>query len=95
MNLTQEEIDEDIARCDEESQYCECDREPLEEECISMSWCEIIGRTFAYRVDEPEYPSEWQYGEDGQPKCTAFTPLGLHPRCEQTMEMFSDQETRK
>ena len=36
--------------------------------------CPIVAATFAFDVDEPEYPQEWQYGEDGQPKCTAFEP---------------------
>ena len=38
--------------------------------------CRILDETFLYDVDDPEYPSEWQYGEDGQPKCTAFEERG-------------------
>lgn len=34
--------------------------------------CPIAAVTFIYQVDDPKYPTEWQYGEDGQPKCTAF-----------------------
>ena len=36
--------------------------------------CPLIVRTFALSVDDENYPQEWQYGEDGQPKCTAFDP---------------------
>lgn len=34
--------------------------------------CGIQLDTFMFSVDDPEYPSEWQIGTDGQPKCTAF-----------------------
>ena len=34
--------------------------------------CLIIANTMAYRETDPNYPKEWVYGEDGQPKCTAF-----------------------
>lgn len=43
-----------------------CDR------CKKISDCEIIGKTMAFDMDDPEYPTEWQYGEDGQPVCMAF-----------------------
>ena len=36
--------------------------------------CPIRGASYCYDVSEPEYPSEWQYGKDGQPTCTAYTP---------------------
>jgi hypothetical protein len=45
-------------------------------ECDDNEVCRIIGNTFAYRVDDPEYPIEWQYDKDGQPCCTAFVPAG-------------------
>lgn len=35
-------------------------------------YCPIIGRTMAHEINEADYPTEWQYGDDGQPKCTAF-----------------------
>jgi hypothetical protein len=50
-------------------------------------WCEILSRSF--RSDEPL--PEWVIGKDGQPKCTAFVPLGqgtAPPRCEHTVDMF-------
>jgi len=34
--------------------------------------CEIIGTTMVYSVDEPQYPTEWQYKPDGWPTCTKF-----------------------
>ena len=34
--------------------------------------CEIMLRTMCFGVEDDEYPQEWQYGTDGQPKCTAF-----------------------
>ena len=36
------------------------------------SFCEIAAKSFAFDIDEPGYPPEWQYGPDGQPVCTAF-----------------------
>lgn len=64
--------------------------EPLEE-CDDNEVCDIIGRTFAHDVNDPEYPVEWQYGKDGQPCCTAFVPAGqpIPPtKDEFTVDMF-------
>ena len=36
--------------------------------------CEIRGRTMAFSLDDPEYPDEWRYDDDGYPCCTAFEP---------------------
>ncbi len=50
-------------------------------------WCEILGRSFR---DDPL--PEWTYGEDGQPKCTSFVPMGKtppEPRCEHTADLFA------
>ena len=44
------------------------DRNPL---VGSWAECTIVARTFAFRVDEPEYPREWIHGEGG-PECTAY-----------------------
>lgn len=52
--------------------------------------CEIFGRTQAYQVDDPEYPEQWRYGQDG-PECAAFIPEGEPlpaPRCDKTVDMF-------
>jgi hypothetical protein len=62
------------------------------DECDDNERCDIIANTFAYDVEDPEYPIEWQYDKDGQPCCTAYVPAGevLPPqRCEHTQDMFS------
>ena len=62
------------------------------EECDDNERCDIIANTFAYDVEDPEYPVEWQYGKDGQPCCTAFVQAGdpiPAPRCEHTQDLFS------
>lgn len=53
--------------------------------------CQIVGNTFVYPVDHPDYPKEWQYGPDGQPRCTAFLAEGQPipaPPDTATMDMF-------
>ena len=60
-------------------------------ECDDNERCEIIADTMCFDVDDPQYPSEWQYGKDGQPCCTAFVPSGSAvppPRCDKTVDMF-------
>lgn len=55
--------------------------------------CDILARTFAFKVTDKEYPVEWCYGPDGQPQCTAFIYLGDRipaPRCTRTIDMFVD-----
>lgn len=37
------------------------------EEC-----CPIQLNSMIHDIDHPQYPTEWQYDTDGQPKCTAF-----------------------
>lgn len=58
-------------------------------EADESDWCEILGRSF--RDDEPL--PEWVIGDDGQPKCTAFVPLGKDTpeRCEHTADLFTEQ----
>lgn len=34
--------------------------------------CPIANNALLFNEDEPGYPAEWQYDDDGQPKCTAF-----------------------
>lgn len=34
--------------------------------------CPIVAHSLCFDISDPEYPTEWQYGADGQPKCTAF-----------------------
>lgn len=51
--------------------------------------CKIIADAFAFEITDPRYPKEWIYGDDGQPKCTAFTTDPTKPvRCDQTMDLF-------
>jgi len=50
------------------------------DQCVRNTWddetrtggCDILMRTMAYDVDDPEYPREWNYGPHG-PSCTAFS----------------------
>ena len=37
--------------------------------------CEILSRASNMQIDHPDYPAEWQYGEDGYPTCTAFISI--------------------
>jgi hypothetical protein len=49
------------------SSYCvHCKRSGPDEPCM------IAGAVFFYDVKDESYPTEWQYGADGQPTCTAF-----------------------
>lgn len=58
-----------------------CFMENFCEQCIHEKWshtqddndkkCEILSRTMIFDIDEPEYPSEWTYDENG-PTCTKF-----------------------
>lgn len=62
--------------------------EPLE---FDASACLIVGATFAYTIEDAQYPKEWQYAQDGQPCCTAFVRVGEAipaPRCERTSDLF-------
>lgn len=42
--------------------------------------CPIRADSYCYSVSDPEYPIELQYGDDGRPTCTAFTPNSLDQR---------------
>lgn len=82
---------------------CECARDlamsegmPLEE-CDDNQKCEILGRSFL-KLDDPDYPTEWQYGPDGQPRCTAFVEKGqpIPPsRDERTMDLFAATQPKE
>jgi hypothetical protein len=59
-------------------------------------YCEVLNRSF--RDSEPL--PEWTYGEDGQPMCTQFVPVGekIVDRCSHTADMFpqeSESQTQK
>ena len=66
---------------------------PLEE-CDDNSICDIIARTYTYDINDPKYPSEWQYGAEGQPRCHAFVEAGsMIPLVdEHTRDMFGGAE---
>lgn len=64
------------------------------DECSPDEVCSIIADTLAYSKDDPKYPKEWVYGENG-PMCSAFVRAGHMPpeRCKHTIDMF-DNDTR-
>lgn len=72
------------------SSWCfECQRDSEQD-------CPIVAATFIYDVDDEKYPQQWQYGADGQPKCTEWIPLGdplPTPRCTETRDMFDKDES--
>lgn len=41
--------------------------------------CVIIAKSMAFGVDCVDYPREWQYGDDGQPRCTKFQDKRVKP----------------
>lgn len=63
---------------------------PLEE-CDDNHVCDIIARTFLLNLNDPDYPSEWQYGSDGQPRCHAFVEAGqpIPVKDEHTLDLFA------
>jgi hypothetical protein len=63
--------------------------EPIEE-CDDDEVCDIVSRTMAFKIEEEDYPSEWQYGKNGQPCCTPFVEFGqpIPERCQFTVDMF-------
>lgn len=52
--------------------------------------CPILAATFAYPVDDPAYPSQWQLDPRGQPVCTAWLDLDDPPKhvCTKTGDLF-------
>lgn len=65
------------------------------DECDDNEVCGIIALTFSHNVNDPEYPSEWQYDKQGQPCCTAFVEVGKtipEPRCERTADLFGEEQ---
>lgn len=38
--------------------------------------CPIVANSFIFDVDDPRYPSEWQYDDKGHPICAAFEEMG-------------------
>lgn len=73
--------------------YCERDKcqngsKPMDE-CFGDDFCEILGATMAFGINDEEYPSEW-VKIDGAPQCRAFVQLGdgLPIIDKKTIDMF-------
>lgn len=68
---------------------------PLED-CDDNQTCGIIADTYLYDVNDPKYPAEWQYGKDGQPRCTAYVPEGqpIPVKDEYTADLFAEVATQ-
>lgn len=52
--------------------YCNRCKHDAEHRDDTGAGCGILIRTWAYEIDDPKYPTEWQIGTDGQPMCTEF-----------------------
>jgi hypothetical protein len=61
------------------------------EECDDNELCDILSRSY-HNINDPDYPTEWQYGSDGQPRCHAFVEVGqpIPAKDDHTSDMFSD-----
>lgn len=71
---------------------CHCQRDAAFQADPNAEGCEIVAATFCYDITDPKYPKEWVYGNDGQPKCTAYTEDPTCPvRCDKTIDMFESQ----
>lgn len=59
------------------------------EECEDSDLCDILARSF-HGINDPTYPTEWQYGADGQPRCHAFVEAGqsIPVKDEHTADLF-------
>jgi hypothetical protein len=75
-------------------QHCARDRAMREgddfNECDDEEVCNLIALSMAFKPGDPEYPSAWQYGKDGQPCCKAFVPAGQpipKPPCAHTIAL--------
>lgn len=61
----------------------------IEGECFQSEWCyncwynhlnscQVLMMTTVYDIDDPEYPVEWIYNEQGKPVCTKFLTYAEH-----------------
>lgn len=55
--------------------------------------CDILTRSFAFSLEDADYPMEWVYDREGRPTCTAFHDvMSAEPaavaRCPETMDLF-------
>lgn len=52
------------------SRYCfQCAKFP--HDSSAKNQCQIVLATFAYDIEDKEYPNQWRY-VDGKPTCTSF-----------------------
>ncbi|MFZ3286622.1 MAG: hypothetical protein WA191_07200 [Telluria sp.] len=67
---------------------------PLEE-CDDNEVCDILARSFG-NINDADYPTEWQYGADGQPRCHAFVEAGqpIPIKDEHTADMFDGAKAK-
>lgn len=73
---------------------CHCTRDQeFRSDPDSADGCPILANTFAYAIDDPNYPKEWVYGHDGRPCCTGFATDPAQPlRCDKTVDLFAEQQ---
>jgi len=60
-------------------------------ECVAGNYCKIRGLVMAFNYDDPEYPNEWVFGDDGWPMCSSYKRRGGPRRrrpCPKTPDMF-------
>lgn len=66
------------------------------DQCAIRGMCRILPKTMAYQVDDPEYPEQWTYDEEGYPTCTSFTdrsgPRYRKP-CSKTADLFAEPKS--
>lgn len=80
-----------------------CPSNGTEMECFTFQWCDkcvrdqgaancgILTRAILHRFDDPEFPTEWIYDDEGEPCCTAFKSEREPPkpyRCKKTSDLF-------
>jgi hypothetical protein len=54
--------------------------------------CDILTNSMMHNVDEPEYPAELIYGDDGQPTCTKYIYRQWTDEDGQMLEEFINEE---
>ncbi|MEA4837356.1 MAG: hypothetical protein VB101_03625 [Rhodospirillaceae bacterium] len=72
------------------SEWCAlCHREEAHRTDPDAEGCPVLAAALIYDRGEPDYPAEWVWGHDGQPKCTIFSTTGtVEPRCPDTLDLF-------
>ena len=56
--------------------------------------CDILERSFWNKIDDPDYPTEWVYDQDGDPTCTAFEPVEDDEETDEDREHFAADRER-